>query len=123
MSHSFHVILGRQAERHRTHAHAFDIVKMHAPNSGAKFFELLLDVPLFHPGNVRRPDCGIARSVCVVTGDASLEKFLAPSGGIRSAQAASGESESADQEQHRPKRDSMGNGFLSFAHAQSQMSY
>jgi hypothetical protein len=63
MSHSLHIFLGGQAQRHRAHAHAFDVAKMHAANSGAKFVELSFDVPTFHPGNVRRANRGISRSV------------------------------------------------------------
>jgi len=105
MSYSFDVFLGRQAERHWAHAHAFGIVKMHAANSAPKFIELPFDVPLFHPGNVGRADCGIPRTVRVVTGDAGLENFLAPSGGIRFAQAASGKTQSADREKQGPNRE------------------
>jgi len=85
MSDCLHVIFGWQAEGHRPHAHAFDVVEMHAASSGAKFFEFSLDVPLFHTSNVWRADLRIARTVRVVTGNASLENFSASSGGIRRA--------------------------------------
>src|SRR5580692_1169184 len=120
MRHCLHVILGRKAERHRPHAHAFDIVKMHAANAGSKFIELPLDVPFFHAGNVGCADLGIPRPVRIVARDASLEDFLAASGGIRRAKAASGETQSTDQEQENGKRDSMVFGFLSSAHTQKR---
>ena len=123
MRHSLHVILGRQAERHRTHAHAFDVVEMHATHPGAKFFELSFDVPFFHPRDVRRADRGVPRPVGIVTGNAGLENFLAASGGIRGAQAASGQIQSADEEQQSPKRDSIRIEFLKYSHVRSQRIY
>jgi len=55
-----------------------------------------------------------------VTGDAGLENFLAPSGGIRFAQSASGKKQSADQEKQDPNRELMWNELLTFAHVQPQ---
>ena len=90
MGDRFDVFIGRHAQRHRAHAHAFHIVEFSAARRVAKIFELLFDVPFVHAGDVRSADCRISRPILLVARHAGFIDFFATRRGIRRPRAAPG---------------------------------